>query len=147
MDIPATIDAPNPPEFHHGCVVCGTGNPDGLQLRYEIDSDGVATSTWLPSMSHQSYPDRIHGGVLAMLLDSAMVHALWSKGVAGVTVEMKIRYLRSVDWFSPVRITGEVLESRHGLHFCRATVNQQGADCARADAKFLAISTPTSTPS
>jgi acyl-coenzyme A thioesterase PaaI-like protein len=149
MDIPATIDAhmPGPSEFHHDCVVCGAGNPGGLQLRYEIGPDGVATSSWLPSQSYQSYPDRIHGGVLAMLLDSAMVHALWSRGVAGVTVEMKIRYLRSVDWFSPVRITGEVLASRHGLHLCRATLSQHDAHCAQADAKFLSKPNPASTPS
>ena len=87
----------------------------------------------------RSYPDRLHGGVIATLLDSAMVHALFARGIAGVTAELTIRYLRHVSWTGPLRVTGHVVSERHGLFICRAEVHQAGLQAVRASAKFMAM--------
>jgi acyl-coenzyme A thioesterase PaaI-like protein len=126
-------------ELHCGCFACGASNPVGLQLQFEVTADGVATATWQPTAAFRSYADRVHGGLLAVLLDSAMVHALFATGVTGVTAELTIRYLHSVDVTAPVEIWGWVKPSRHGVIPCAAELHQAGTLAVRATAKFMAM--------
>lgn len=135
-----TIEAqPALHDSHHNCFACGIGNDIGLNLHFEIGSDGSASAIWQPSFAYQSYADRLHGGVIATMLDSAMVHALFAKGVTGVTAELTIRYLQSVGLADPLHVTGAVERERHGIYLCRADIHQNGAQAVRATAKFMAM--------
>jgi uncharacterized protein (TIGR00369 family) len=134
-DAPTNPTLPN--EFHHNCFVCGQGQPSGLNLHCEIDADGGATARWEPSSAFQSYPDRLHGGILAALVDGAMVHALHAKGLAGVTVELNIRYLRSARLTLPLEIAARVEAVRRGLFRGTATIDQGCHRIVRASAKFM----------
>ena len=125
--------------LHCGCFACGSSNPVGLRLQFEVTADGIATTTWQPTAAFRSYADRVHGGVLAVLLDSAMVHALFATGVTGVTAELTIRYLHSVAVSAPVEIRGWVKPSRHGVIPCGAELHQAGTLAVRASAKFMAM--------
>ena len=125
--------------LHHDCFACGADNHDGLQLHFEVDANGVAAAAWQPSPVFRSYADRVHGGVIASLLDSAMVHALFARHIAGVTAELTIRYLQSVNLLEPDHVRGWVECERHGVYFCRAEVDQAGALAVRGSAKFLAM--------
>jgi acyl-coenzyme A thioesterase PaaI-like protein len=126
-------------DSHLECFACGVCHGTGLHLHFEVGADGVALAVWQPSPVFRSYPDRVHGGVIATLLDSSMVHALFARGVAGVTAEMTIRYLGSVNVADPVRVTGWVESCRMGIHLCRAEVRQSGRLVVRASAKFMAM--------
>lgn len=126
-------------KLHRDCFACGVCNHSGLNLHFDVGADGVATAAWQPSAAFRSYPDRVHGGVIATLLDSAIVHALFARGVAGVTAELTIRYLQSVNVTAPVRVTGWVESNRHGVFLCSAEVQQAGSLAVRATAKFMAM--------
>jgi len=126
-------------QLHRDCFACGVCNHGGLNLHFDVGPDGMATAVWQPSPAFRSYPDRVHGGVIATLLDSAIVHALFARGVAGVTAELTIRYLQSVSVASPVHVTGWIESSRHGVYLCCAEVHQSGALAVRATAKFMAM--------
>ncbi len=139
MDTNATTETDALLDSHRGCFACGVCNHGGLNVHFEIDSDGMAAAVWQPSDVFQSYPDRLHGGVIATLLDSAIVHALFAKGVAGVTAELNIRYMKSIGLREPVRVTGGVVSTRHGVHLCRAEIYQNGNCAVRASAKFMAM--------
>lgn len=134
---------------HAECFACGVTSPNGLGLHFSVGPDGVSRATWQPSMVFRSYPDRIHGGVLATLLDSAIVHALFAEGVAGVTAELNLRFLEKVDPGLPVEVIGRVENRRRGVYFCSAEVVQGGKTAVRADAKFMAMpgGVPTTTRS
>jgi acyl-coenzyme A thioesterase PaaI-like protein len=126
-------------DSHRACFACGAFNQGGLKLHFDIGSDGIASALWQPSPAFQSYPDRLHGGVIATLLDCAIVHALFAKGIAGVTAELGIRYLKSVGLQEPVRVTGGVDSKRHGIFLCHAELHQNGVCAVRASAKFMAM--------
>lgn len=100
--IPA-VDGPllNPPQCP-GCLVCGAGNPEGLHLRIHADgTDAVARFT--PRTVHQGYPDRMHGGLVGMLVDEMLVYAGAPHGVWGMTA--KVRY-----WLrAPIPLGAELL--------------------------------------
>jgi uncharacterized protein (TIGR00369 family) len=142
MNTNATIEVQALAESHRSCFACGVCNSGGLDVHFDIESDGVASAIWQPSPAFQSYPDRLHGGVIATLLDSAIVHALFAMDIAGVTVELTIRYLKSVGLQEPVRVTGSVVSMRHGVYFCHAEVHQNGNCAVRASAKFMAMAPP-----
>lgn len=126
-----------PGDLHRQCFACGVCNAAGLSLKYEVGPDGVARAVWAPSDVFRSYPDRVHGGVIATLLDSAIVHALFARGVAAVTAEMTIRYLQRVTFTDPVEVTGWIEAGRHDLYHCRAEIRQAGELAAKAFAKFV----------
>jgi acyl-coenzyme A thioesterase PaaI-like protein len=137
--MPAPIDASCLRNTHAGCFACGISGTSGLFLHFDVNNDGTATAVWNPSSAFQSYPGRVHGGVIATLLDSAIVHALFAQGVAGVTVELTTRYLQPVNLVDPVTIRGRVDAIRHGIFFCSAGLSQRGRTVVRAAAKFMAM--------
>ncbi|MBN8711411.1 MAG: hypothetical protein BGO12_08225 [Verrucomicrobia bacterium 61-8] len=126
-------------DTHRQCFACGECNQGGLNLHFEIGEDGSASGVWQPSDVFRSYPDRIHGGVIATLMDSAIVHALFAREIAGLTAELTIRYLCRINLHDPVHVRGWVEGSRRRIYQCRAEVHQAGVLAVRATAKFMAM--------
>lgn len=76
------------------CYVCGHGNPLGLNVRFRVEGDTV-TTRFRPLALHGGYPGRVHGGVLATLLDETMGWApCVQTGRFCVAVELSVRYLK-----------------------------------------------------
>jgi acyl-coenzyme A thioesterase PaaI-like protein len=142
MDTNATTDSSTLKDSHRDCFACGGCNVHGLKLHFEVDENGVAAADWQPSGEFLSYADRVHGGIIATLLDSSMVHALFAQGVAGVTADLTIRYLQGVNIDDPIHVSGWVESTRLGIHLCRAEVRQVGNLVVRASAKFVAMPDP-----
>lgn len=139
MTMNAITEHPPLHELHRSCFACGVANQVGMNLRFTVNADGMATTTWIPSGHFQGYNDRVHGGVLATLLDSAMVHGLFAQGVAGLTAELTVRYLRPVQVDAPVCITGWVESDGHSLSICRSEIYQLDKLAVTAKAKFITI--------
>src|ERR1700683_2954324 len=59
-----------------GCLVCGPGNPHGLHLNLHVDpQSGIVHVQFTPEIHHNGFEGVIHGGVVATVLDEAMVWA------------------------------------------------------------------------
>ena len=77
-----------------GCLVCGRDNPHGLKLDLHVDAD---TSTvrveFTPRPEHIGFEGVVHGGVIATVLDEAMVWcATWSGRRFCVCAELTTRF-------------------------------------------------------
>ncbi len=136
---PGAKSRPALKDLHRDCFACGICNPLGLQLHFHVGEDGIAAAVWMPTPDFSSYPDRVHGGIIATLLDSAMVHAIFAGGIAGVTADCRIRYRQKVKLYEPVHVTGWVETERLGVYRCRAEVHQADTLVVWAAAKFMAI--------
>ena len=78
------------------CFGCGKKNPIGLKLEF-VDSDSVIRAKWQPSETFQGYPNVLHGGIIATLLDEIGAWCVSVKvGTAGVTSEINIKFLNPV---------------------------------------------------
>ena len=126
-------------ELHSHCFACAPANEHGLGLTFQVDEAGVTHSTWQPSPQFQSYDGRIHGGILATLIDASMVHSLFARAIAGVTCEMTVRYHAPVRLGIPVEVATRLEEQSHGLYRLSSEVHQNGGLCAKAHAKFMAM--------
>lgn len=121
---------------------CAADGACGMRLRFQIETDGCASADWQPSPEFCSYPDRLHGGAIATLLDSAMLHALFAKGIGGVTAEITIRYRERIDPTRVVYVNGRVDSHRRGIYQCSAELRQADISAVRATAKFMAMKPP-----
>lgn len=73
------------------CFACGNRNPLGLQLDFTSNNGKTATE-FLPRKEHQGFKDLVHGGIIAAVLDEAMVKTVLSSGVQAVTAELTVRF-------------------------------------------------------
>ncbi|MBU2636430.1 MAG: PaaI family thioesterase [Bacteroidetes bacterium] len=82
--------------FHYHCFACGQTNQDGLQLQFESKGDQVTCHTTI-NEQHQGYSGLVHGGIIATLMDAAMVRCLHNRfNQSPLTCRLDIRYLKSI---------------------------------------------------
>ena len=51
------------------CVICGMDNPFGLKAPFYNMEDGSVMTKFMYREEHQSYPGRVHGGLIGAMLD------------------------------------------------------------------------------
>lgn len=98
----------NPPEFPD-CFVCGPDNPEGLGLRIHRDgTDAVARYT--PRATHIGYPERVHGGLVGMLVDEMLVYAGAPHGIQGMTAKVRYWLRRPIPVGSELHLRGRLVQ-------------------------------------
>jgi uncharacterized protein (TIGR00369 family) len=133
---PADRPAAGDPD-HGSCIVCGTRNPSSLRLRFDADGEGGVTGRFRPSQRLQGYADRVHGGVVAAVMDAAMTHCLFLHGVRAVTADLHVRYIAPVPCGSALTVTGRLVSSGRRLYRLSARVTEGDRVLATADASFV----------
>ncbi len=78
------------------CFCCGTRNPIGLKLEFEMLPDGRMRTYWTPRREHQGFKDIVHGGLVGTLMDEVMIQLLYALGIRAVTAELYTRFIRPV---------------------------------------------------
>jgi acyl-coenzyme A thioesterase PaaI-like protein len=64
---------------------------------------------------HQSYPGRMHGGVITAALDETIGRAImiqYGESIWGVTVELSVRFLKPVPLGVPLTIVGRITSDK-----------------------------------
>ena len=101
----------------HMCFVCGIDNHAGLHTDfYELDGKKLI-AIFKGHDIHQSYPKRMHGGIIAALLDETIGRAIQIEedGIWGVTVEISIKYHKPVPLDQELRVVGYITNNRRLL--------------------------------
>jgi len=94
------------------CLVCGLKNPHGLSGSFYELANGELVGLFTAREEHQSYPGRLHGGIIAALLDETIGRAIMIKyreEFWGVTVEFTTRYLKPVPLDVELRVVGRIV--------------------------------------
>jgi uncharacterized protein (TIGR00369 family) len=92
------------------CLVCGVDNALGLHSRFLVLDGGELLGVFRPREEHQSYPGRLHGGMVSAILDETIGRAV-SMGEAqtwGVTVEFTVRFKKPVPLDGEVKAIGRI---------------------------------------
>ncbi len=119
---------------HANCFVCG--NP-GMGLEFTVCNDGKATAEVDCRNIHQGYDGILHGGIIASLLDGAMVNCLFAHGIAAMTAELKVRYRRPVAVNRRVRLIAWICRDTFRLYRLKSQLIQDDAVMAEASGKFM----------
>jgi acyl-coenzyme A thioesterase PaaI-like protein len=95
------------------CLVCGLKNEGGLHASfYEVDSRELV-GLFTPRDQHQSYPGRLHGGLVTAMLDETIGRAVmvsFEEDFWAVTVEFTTRFKKPVPLGGELRVVGRVVK-------------------------------------
>jgi acyl-coenzyme A thioesterase PaaI-like protein len=83
---------PNAPQFFPNCFVCGSENPEGLQIPFERRPEGGCRAEYTAKSTHVGWPEIIHGGLLFTLMDEAVAWASIYAGRHAVTGKAEARF-------------------------------------------------------
>lgn len=135
----STLELPQTP----GCLVCGRSNPHGLHLSLHVDPDtSEVTTQFTPRPEHIGFEGIIHGGLLATVLDEAMVWAsIWSAKRACVAAELTIRYRASANPGDHLHVATRIESTRSKLITTTGQITRPAdkAIIATASGKFVPL--------
>jgi len=99
------------------CFVCGLKNPAGLKASFFEVEGSQLVALFTPCEEHQGYPDRLHGGLAAAILDETIGRAMNIKDaeVWGVTVEFQARYKKPVPLNVELRVVSRIISEKRRL--------------------------------
>jgi len=121
----------------HHCFACGGTNPIGMHLEIEL-GEGTASATWTPGPDFVGWESKVHGGILATLLDEVMAWAPSSFDSWAVTAEMHIRYRSPANPGEPLRAVGRVKSRKRRIYEVEGEVRaEDGRVIAEAHGRFL----------
>ncbi|MBN2560250.1 MAG: PaaI family thioesterase [Phycisphaerae bacterium] len=122
---------------HPSCIVCGARNGDSLGLRFVQEADGTVIGSFACDDKYQGYPDRLHGGVIAMLADAAMTHWLFLHRISAVTAKLKLRFPRPVEVGVPATVRAAIVRNSPPMFVLKAQISQAGTVRATAEGLFI----------
>ncbi len=122
---------------HPYCIACSDKNKNGLGLRFTQEEDGSVTGYFGCDGKYQGYPDRLHGGIVSMLVDAAMVNCLFERKVEAVTAKLNLRFHQPVAVGVPATIRAWLERETPPIYGLRAEVRQRGELKASAESLFF----------
>jgi uncharacterized protein (TIGR00369 family) len=125
------------------CLVCGLKNPFGLHTSFfELDNNELL-AVFKPRGEHQSYPGRLHGGIISTILDETIGRAIMiqSEGdIWGVTVDLQIRFKKPVPLDEELRVIGRITkDSNRFFEGTGELLLQDGTVAATGHGKYLKV--------
>jgi acyl-coenzyme A thioesterase PaaI-like protein len=123
----------------HHCFACGNTNPIGMTLQVEL-GDRRATTTWVPGPDFVGWSDRVHGGLIATVLDEVMAWASASDDAWAVTSSFSVRFLSPAGPGETLRAAGWVEAQRRRIYETRGEVRAGDRLVAEATGTYLGAS-------
>ncbi|MDD2494579.1 MAG: PaaI family thioesterase [Tissierellia bacterium] len=125
------------------CFVCGIENEGSLNTKFYELENGELMSISYPNEIHQSYPDRMHGGVISAILDEIIGRAIMisDPNAWGVTAELNIKYKKPVPFNKPIRAVARITRnSRLLFEGTGEIILEDGTVAAQGYAKYVKMS-------
>ena len=128
------------PDYH--CFGCDPSHEHGLKMEFYEDGEDVV-SIWQPTTEYQGWPNILHGGIQATLIDElcgwTIAHKFQSDAV---TSKMEVRYRKPVKISEgKLTIRAHVVEVRRNIVTITAQIfNSANELCTEGACVFFMIS-------
>jgi uncharacterized protein (TIGR00369 family) len=122
------------------CLVCGLENSFGMKASFYELENGELAALFNAREEHQSYPERMHGGMIGAILDEVICRAIMitEPDVWGITVELAIKYRKPTPLNQPLKAVGRVTQNFRKIFEGTAEVMlNDGTVLATASGKYL----------
>jgi acyl-coenzyme A thioesterase PaaI-like protein len=93
------------------CYACGEQNDRGLHMEFRRESDRTVCE-YTPCAYQQGYPGRMHGGLVATMIDEAMGWAVYGAREWGATARLNVRFRAPVRLDQVLRIEAWITRDR-----------------------------------
>lgn len=125
------------------CFVCGMDNPIGLKAQFYNMEDGSVMTPFRYTENNQSFPQRVHGGLVATMLDELGLRAMWAKHseeMLGVTMTMEVKLRKPVPYNEDLIGRGIVQKETPQFASMRAEIfDRKGNLLAEAVLKYIKL--------
>ena len=130
----------------HMCFVCGIKNTLGTNARFFVclneSDEKILLMVATPKEEHQSYPNRMHGGIISALLDESIGRAVQIENpdIWAVTIDLSVKFRKPVPLNQTLYCESKITElnkrtfTGEGKLFC-----SDGAIVATATAKYFIV--------
>ena len=120
------------------CFGCGRDNPIGLKLDMKLDGYRCV-AYFTPKAEHESYGDRMHGGLTSTLLDEVMGDYVFRKaGKPAYTARLEIRFRSAIRIGETVKVEGWPEVHRGRLFIMKGKITHaDGTPAAEAKAEMM----------
>ncbi len=125
------------------CFICGLDNESGVGAPFYALEDGSCATIFQFKFQHQSYPERVHGGIISALLDEVMGRAVWIKDpeTYGVTTTLNVTFRRPAKYGVPLKARGYItFQSALGFTAKGELFDSEDNLLAESTAKYLKLS-------
>lgn len=124
------------------CLICGLENEAGLKASFYEMEDNTVVSLFEYKEIHQSYPGRVHGGMISCLLDELIGRAIWvnEPEMWGVTMTLNVKFRKPVPYNTKLKGVGRIIENKH-RHFVGTgeIYDMEGNVLASAEATYMKL--------
>lgn len=122
---------------HSNCYVCDPGNDRGLRLKAIPDRNGGVEAEFQCDDVFKGYDGKLHGGVVAALMDGAMTQCCFAQGIKAVTGELTVRFRKPVILHRKAKVVAWMALSRPPLYILEAELKQGSEVKVKAVGKFM----------
>ncbi len=127
------------------CFICGMDNPIGLRAQFYNMEDGSVMTPFVFKEEHQSFPERVHGGLTATMIDELGLRAMWAKDGSedsfGVTMSLSVKYRKPVPYNEKLLARGIIVkETSKFVTIVSELYNQAGELLANGEAVYIKLS-------
>ena len=124
------------------CYICGIENEFGLKAPFYEMEDGSVISIFKYKEIHQSYPERVHGGLITAMLDEIAGRAIWvtEPETWAVTTELNVKFRKVVPYDVTLKAVGKIIKNTHRAFIGEAKVyDMDGNTLAEAVVTYLKL--------
>ncbi len=131
-------EAMNGSKDNSACFVCGRSNASGLRAEFLFDeTERTLRGRFTPRTEHQGYEGIVHGGVIAALLDEAMVKLSGRTGAPAVSAELAVRFRAPAAPGESLAVLARITAEAGRLVEAEARVERGSTVIAEARGKML----------
>lgn len=126
----------------HNCLICGVDNKLGLNAQFYEMEDNSVCSKFIFKKEHQSYPGRVHGGMISALLDELVGRAIWISDpkMWGVTMNLSVKFRKPVPYDTQLLGIGRIVsETTRTFSGTGEIQDLQGNILAEATAVYMKL--------
>lgn len=129
------------------CIICGLDNEFGVRAPFYNMADGSVMSKFQYHPNHQSYPGRVHGGLITAMLDELGLRGLWAfhdgeEKDFGVTITLSTNFRKPVPYGTDLFAKGIVTRESGRFFVVESQIlDPQGNLLADGVVKYLKLDT------
>ena len=124
--------------------MCGLDNEYGVRAPFYNMEDGSVMTLFRYRKQHQSYPGRVHGGLITAMLDEMGLRALWAKELSeetfGVTFSLETKYRKPVPYDQDLIGKGIIVKNSSKFFVTEASIKDtKGNVLANGTVKYIRL--------
>lgn len=121
------------------CIICGLDNAAGVKAPFYEMEDGSVVTLFSYSAQHQSYPGRVHGGMITCMLDELIGRVIWcyEPDKLAVTLDINVKFRKPVPYDVPLIGVGKIVRNTSRVYVGEAYIaDLQGNVLAEGKATY-----------